>query len=196
MTTDDRDLVQAAKQDPQQFDALYRKYFQTIYNYFWYRVDHNNDVAEDLTQDTFVRAFRSMSTFTITKASYLSYLLTIAHNLLVNYYRSAKTVPLDHAPDIPIDTWGEIEVGDGVERLWKAIQALSPTERDILYLKYRRGYKVAVIAEITGKSENAIKLVLSRARKKLAGQPSLQHIATFGEVSRTPSKPRYKAVAR
>ena len=192
MDHSDRSLVVAAKRDQKQFDALYRRYFKTVYNYFWYRLDHDDDVAEDLTQDTFVRAFRRLDTYQVTEASYLSYLLTIAHNLLVNYYRRAKPVPLDSIPDIPVETWGQLEEDDTLDRLWQAIQTLSPTDRDVLYLKYGRGYTMAEIADITNKSENAVKLAVSRARKRLAASDHVQLIAQFGEINRSPSAPRYK----
>ena len=191
-------MVQAAQRDPQCFDELYRTYFQTIYNYFWYRVGHDRAVAEDLTQDTFVRAYQALPRYRDQGKPYVAYLLTIAHNLLVNYYRRQKCIPSDTLDQIPDNVVPDMEERDLLERLWWAIQELRPTERDIIYLHYSRGYKMREIAEITGKSENAVKLQLSRARKRLLQDPRLQlDVAErFGEESRPPMSPKYKVAAQ
>jgi len=75
--------------------------FTTI---FGIRTGHQKDTAEDLTQETFLRAFKHLSHFQNRGYSYLSYLLTIAHNVLVNYYRSHKLIPLSafEGIDIPV----------------------------------------------------------------------------------------------
>ena len=194
MHVSDRALVAAAKQQPDCFDVLYRKYYQTIYNYFWYRISHDSDVAEDLTQDTFIRAFQALSRFQDTGCSYVTYLLKIAHNILVNHYRSQRhvsTATLDTIPDTIVP---DIEERDLVECLWWAIQDLRPTERDIIYLHYSRGYKLKEIAKIMDKSENAVKLQLSRARKRLLQDPrlTLEVAQQFQETSKQPIIPRYK----
>ena len=64
--------------------------------------------------------------------------------------------------------------GEAAELLWRAIEKLPETEKNIMLLKYREGRSVKEIAEITQKSANAVKLVLSRARKKLAALPELK----------------------
>lgn len=193
MKKTDAELVQNAKQDKEQFDALYKRYIDKIYNYFWYRVGHDRDVAEDLTQETFVRAYKHLDKFQMRKTSYASYLLTIAHNLLVNYYRSPKPISIEATGvDVPEEIWSDIETKDNLRSLWRAIQQLPAKERDILYLKYQKGYMVADIARIVGKSENAVKLTLSRARKKLAAHPYLKGIAGFTDTKRKKKAARYK----
>lgn len=192
MKKDDAELVQYAQQDKEQFNVLYTKYIDKIYNYFWYRVGHDQDVAEDLAQETFVRAYRALPRFKITKKPYLSYLLAIAHNLLVNYYRSPKPISIEATGvDVPEEIWSNIETKDHIRSLWRAIQQLSSTEKDILYLKYQKGYKVKEIAEITGKSENAIKLSLSRTQKKLKNHPYITSIKGFSDRPGKVRKGRY-----
>ncbi len=194
MNAADRALVKAAKAEPERFDALYRKYFQTIFNYFWYRVSHDTDVAEDLTQDTFVRAFQALSRYQDTGHTYVAYLLRIAHNVLVNHYRSQRSISTDMLDMMPDTIIPDVEERDRLVRLWWAIQDLLPMERDIIYLHYRRGYKLREIADITGKTENAIKLQLSRARKRLLQDPRirLEVAEQFQDTVRRPTVPRYK----
>ena len=193
MDKEDKDAIVASRKDRNEFAFLYEKYVDTIFNYFWYRVGHDRDVAEDLTQETFVRAYKHLDKFQMRKTSYASYLLTIAHNLLVNYYRSPKPISIEATGvDVPEEIWSDIETKDNLRSIWRAIQQLPTKERDILYLKYQKGYKVKDIAKIVGKSENAVKLTLSRARKKLAAHPYLKGIAGFTDSKRKKSKARYK----
>lgn len=193
MDKEDKDAIVAARKDRNEFAFLYEKYVDKIFNYFWYRVGHDRDVAEDLTQETFVRAYKHLDKFQMQKTSYASYLLTIAHNLLVNYYRSPKPISIEATGvDVPEEIWSDIETKDNLRSLWRAIQQLPVKERDILYLKYQKGYKAADIARIVGKSENAVKLTLSRARKKLAAHPYLKGIAGFTDTKRKKKAARYK----
>ncbi len=179
----DRALVLAAKEDPAAFGALYRRYAQKIYNYFWYRVGHDRDVAEDLTQETFVRAFEHLRRYRQRSGtSYYAYLVRIAHNLLVNYYRTPRPIPLEAVGPVPVEIWEEIERKDLAEKLWRAIQQLPARERDILLMHYHMHFPVKKIARLIARSENAVKLALSRARKKLARHPYLSVIAHFKEV--------------
>jgi RNA polymerase sigma-70 factor (ECF subfamily) len=192
MKKTDAELVKNAKQDKEQFAALYKRYIDKVYNYFWYRVGHNQDVAEDLAQETFVRAYQALSRFKVSDKSYLSYLLTIAHNLLVNHYRKPQPISIEATGvDVPEEIWSDIETKDNIRSLWRAIQQLPSKEQDILYLKYQKGYKISEIAEIVGKSENAVKLSLSRARKKLTAHPYLTSISEFSDQKRKRRKGRY-----
>lgn len=188
----DAQLIKNAKKDKEQFEALYTKYIDKIYNYFWYRVGHDQDVAEDLAQETFVRAYKALPRFKVTKKSYLSYLLTIAHNQLVNYYRSPKPISIEATGvDVPEEIWSDFETKDNIRSMWRAVQQLPLNEQDILYLKYQEGYKISEIAKIVGKSENAVKLLLSRTRKKLASHPYLTSIAGFSDQKQKSRKGRY-----
>jgi len=193
MDKEDKDAIIASRKDRNEFAFLYEKYVDKIFNYFWYRVGHDRDVAEDLTQETFVRAYKHLDKFQMQKTSYASYLLTITHNLLVNYYRSPKPISIEATGvDVPEEIWSDIETKDNLRSIWRTIQQLPVKERDILYLKYQKGYKVADIARIVGKSENAVKLTLSRVRKKLAAHPYLKGITGFTDTKRKKKAARYK----
>jgi len=68
---------------------------------------------------------------------------------------------------------------------------LPPLKKDILLLYYQKAFSIKEIAKITGKSENAVKLILSRTRKELANHPYLQDIAKFGEYQKKYTKPKF-----
>lgn len=193
MDKEDIALVEKAKQDPSAYEALYKKYAQRLFNYFWYRVWHQREIAEDLLQETFMKAYQNLPRFYLRSYSYYSYLLTIAHNILVNHYRKPQSMPLELANEVPdeITVDQEIDRKETAERLWRAIQQLPGPEKDILLLRYQKELPIKDIACIVGKSENAVKLVLSRSRKKLAEHPRLKDMAQFGEYQKKYTKPRF-----
>ncbi len=162
------------------FGFLYRTYSNKLYNYFLYRVGYREAVAEDLVQETFIRAYEKFSDYEDRGFSYLTYLMKIAHNLLVNYYRAKQPVPLETvAQEIPIQVFNEVEKEIEAEEVWKAVDNLSPNEADVMYMKYQREMSVHEISEAIDKSENAVKLLLSRARKKLARSSFLRELKQF-----------------
>lgn len=193
MDKEDIVLIRQAKKNPAAYESLYRKYAERLFNYFWYRVGHESDTAEDLLQETFVRAYMDLPRFYLRSYSYYSYLLTIAHNILVNHYRKPRPMPLESVGDVPDEVTAEQEVERKInaELLWRAIQQLPDLEKDILLLRYQKELPIKDIARIVGKSENAVKLILSRSRKKLAHHPHLKDIAQYGERKKKYTAPRF-----
>ncbi|MEK7473602.1 MAG: sigma-70 family RNA polymerase sigma factor [Patescibacteria group bacterium] len=161
--TEDADLVALAKRDGEAFGAMIAKYQGVLRRYFRYRLsDHER--AEDLVQETFERAFRALSEFRSSNASYQTYLLRIAHNLLVSEYRRHEPPSLVDAS--PERAWlDRLEARDEVDR---AMRSLEERDREVLRLYYHDGYSVREIATQWNTSENAVKLRLSRARRRLA----------------------------
>lgn len=162
--SEDALLITLAQENGEFFGEIYTKYVKTIREYFSRRLFGNSVLAEDLTQEVFVRAFRSLPIFRLTNASYATYLIRIAHNVLINYYRQNRTsfVALSGqeesaAVETPVAPLG----------LEALLQGLTVIEQQVMFGKYRDGLRVRAIAERLGKTENAVKLILSRTRKKL-----------------------------
>ncbi len=173
----DAALVAAAKNNPEAFGLLYEKYSERVFNFFYFHVNFRRDVAEDLRQETFLKAFTKISQFEFTHntASYLTYLLTIAHNALVNYYRDCdKTVSLDEQPELAESVTTTIEAHLDLDVIKKAIHELPLYEKEVFLLRYEIQLSITEIAQAIQKTENAVKLMLSRVRKKLAKHPSLK----------------------
>ena len=181
---EDAILTQKAKKSVKSFEELYRKYANKVFNYFWYRTGHNKPLSEDLMQETFLRAFKNREKYKDQGYSYLTYLLTIAHNLLVDYYRKPKSIPVEELPinAMPYEIADELTKKYEAEALWRAIQSLSQKNRDILMMFYQQEMPVRDIAKVMGMTENAVKLNLSRTRKKLANHPYLQDIVLFSDA--------------
>lgn len=162
---EDRQLVIAAQADISAFSDLYSKYYYSIYYYFLKRVQ-NKDIAHDLCQESFLRALRTIASFKLTNSSYYTFLLRISHNILLNYYRKKKDILLYNS-DLDLFQ-SDIKAKDlDAGLIWSALDRLPENYKDIIIKKYKHEMKIKEIAQVYNKSENAIKLILSRARKKL-----------------------------
>lgn len=159
--------IELAKKDGRYFGELYEKYQHKVFNYFLYRVGGNTSLAEDLTQETFVRAFDALSHFEYRDIHYLSYLLMVAHNLLLNHYRMAKPILLADMSQLSVNAESTAQKEAEVRLVWDAVHNLAPVEQKVLTMKYSKDFSVKEIAQKLKKSVNAVKLHLSRARKKL-----------------------------
>lgn len=159
----DKNLVVNAQNNAKEFEVLYAKYNKKIFSYF---LAHLKDIslAEDFTQETFIKALSHVQTFVPTNASYQTYLFRIAHNILVNHYRKVLPLSSEHMQElsakIPANSLEIYSLKEGIE-------TLSNEEKDMLSLVYEQGYAMKEIADKKNKSENAVKLQISRIRKKL-----------------------------
>ena len=169
MSSDDRELIARAQHEPGFFGVVYQKYLKRIYTYVWYRVGRSKELAEDFVQETFLRAYKHLPSFRLSSLSYLSYLTRIAHNIVVSYYRKKKTISLESTPDIPVDTEipARLEIRLNAKTVQEKLRQLKRVERDVLAMRYTKGFSIRDIAGRLNKSENAVKLILSRARTPL-----------------------------
>ena len=194
MLQEDLILIEKARNNKEDFGLIYTKYRNTVYGYFLKRTDRNEEIANDLTEETFLRALESLSHFEPTGKSYLSYLLTIAHNILLNYYRTKKPVALDEYEKIMSSGSEEealehIEVHQEAEAVLDAIHKLDRTGEEMLSLRYEKGFSIKKIAKIIHKTPNAVKLAISRYRKKLINNPS---VAAIGKEFKRQHQKRLK----
>lgn len=193
MQHEDVRLVEEAKREPAKYEALYTKYADRVFNYFWYRTGHDWALSEDLMQETFLRAFQHLNKFRNRGYSYLTYLLNIAHNLLVDHYRKPKSIPVEDLPTdaVPYEITEDLVRKSDAETLWRAIQSLPQRNRDALLMHYQDDKPIKDIAQIMNASENSVKLNLSRTRKKLSAHPYLKDIAGFAQKKRKATKARF-----
>lgn len=131
--------------------------------------------AEDVAQETFVRAFEALTRFD-PERPFAPWILKIAANLSLSRLRSRRaTVPLEDGMAReagPEETAGRALEG---ERLRAALARLDPEDRALLALRYHEGMRVGEIARTLGIGEGAAKVRLFRARerllKELGGSP-------------------------
>jgi RNA polymerase sigma factor (sigma-70 family) len=150
------------------FDGLYRRHVASVYRYAFAVVGNHAD-AEDITQQTFLNAYRAMSQGTTPRKAE-NWLLTIAHNEVRRHFRESykkgHEVEFDEelAPPAP-------ERSDpGVADVLRALRHIPPAQRSALVMREFEGRSYAEIAGIMGLSERALETLIFRARRSLAEQ--------------------------
>lgn len=134
--------------------------------------------AEELTSRTFLNALTHLDSFRGGRGNgpdaFGSWLMSIAHNLLVNWYRARgrrpSTAPLDDALAIPAespDPQSTLEMSERAQRVRGAIRALAPDRQELLALKYVEGLSNADIGRRMGRTEGAIKALHHRTLREL-----------------------------
>ncbi len=136
-----------------------------IYNYLLQIVGNSHD-AEDLAQETFVKAFHAINRYD-SRYRFSTWLFTIAKNTAISFRRRAR-------PAEPIDTIAETllmpereSAVDG-EWVWRAARSLKASQFEALWLRYAEGFTIEEAARIMKINRISLKVVLHRARNALA----------------------------
>jgi RNA polymerase sigma-70 factor (ECF subfamily) len=158
---DEESLVRRAQQqDPQAFTQLYEEHFDRIYRYVALRIG-NEIEAEDITQQLFLKALHSISSFRWKGVPFSAWLFRIAHNLVVDYQRKKTkqaTVPLDESiASFSGDPQLLVEQSLDIERLLSATKRLTEAQREVLSLRFTSELPIAQVAKIMSKSLGAVK---------------------------------------
>ena len=171
-----KDNVQRTVQDTvsraEEFGRLYEIYLPKIYQYARYRVA-DRDAAEDLTADIFNRALDGFTRFNPQKASFSTWIFSIARNTIIDYYRKhAKEMRLirDTEPENAISSDSpeeKVSRSEEITRLRECISKLNENEQELISLKFSGGITNREIARITGLSESNVGTILCRAIRKL-----------------------------
>lgn len=158
--------------DPEAFTLLVGKYQDRLYAHILGRVT-DSELAKDLTQETWFRAFRALSSFRGDSAFY-SWLYRIAENVITDFFRKRKvdTEPLHLIDENRITETGtcpsrDVERAELREHLQKALGALTPMRRRVFLLYYHHELPIKTIAAEIGRSEGTIKTHLRNARLQL-----------------------------
>lgn len=164
-----RNLVKKAKggRDPDAFGQIYDEYVDQIFRYIFYKVGNFTE-SQDLTGQTFLKAFENIESYEMRDVAFSSWLYRIAHNLVVDYFRresKRENVPIDDQPPAPSPRGNPVEdvMADmESERLYKAMQKLTHNQREVLVLKFIDNLSNGQVAEIMGISVGAVKSTQKR----------------------------------
>ncbi len=149
------------------FLRYYQQYRHKIYNYFWYRVNFNRSLAEDMTAEAFLRVIDKFDSFDQSRP-FQPWLYAIARNLLLNYYRTAnREVELTQAEQVSQDFFTKVNSHIDFTRVIILVRTLPEYYQEIILLKYVDELDNQEIAQVLGKNEGAIRTQLSRALKVL-----------------------------
>ncbi|HET6447550.1 MAG TPA: sigma-70 family RNA polymerase sigma factor [Conexibacter sp.] len=157
------------------FSELYRSHLRDVYSYAYYRVGNHHD-AEDLTEQTFLQAYRHYERALRESDGrpLRPWLIRIAHNLAANYYRDRARRPESAIEDAavisaPHTTETLVEGREELEQILAGVQQLPDDRREALIMRFALGMDNREIARALGRSDGATKVLLHRAIKQLEG---------------------------
>lgn len=151
--------------DKQAFSELVNRYQHAVYN-LAYRMTGNTADAEDLTQDTFIRAFKKLGKYK-PEYAFRNWVLTICSNLTKNVFRKRTRQNEAESTHVEIKYLSEGEREHHNIELEAALESLSPTLRAPLILKHVEGLSYEEIAAVLGIGVSAAKMRVKRARDDL-----------------------------
>lgn len=167
-------LVRAAQAgDMGAFGDLFDRYYDVVFRYVLFRMGDRN-LAEDITQETFVRALRRISSVTYQGRDIGAWFVTIARNLIFDHVKSSRYRLEQTTSDIvelsPSTNGPEQQVIDGVthDELLRCVHKLNPDQQECIQLRFLQGLSVAETAKVMGRNEGAVKALQHRAVRRLA----------------------------
>ncbi len=164
--------------DQAAWESIVRQHWRKVFN-IAYKFVGKHDEAEDLTQDVFLKIFKSLNTFD-RRANFQTWLISVSRNLCIDHYRAVRkereTInrdvdPADFAPAAPdarADT--QLEQRDRVKLLRQALDKLAPTLRTAVMLRDIQELTYQEIADRLRLPEGTVKSRINRGRTELARQ--------------------------
>ena len=157
------------------FSELYKAHLRDVYSYAYYRVGNHHD-AEDLTEQTFLQAYRHFERALAESDGrpLRPWLIRIAHNLAANLYRDRSRKPQTNIDDTTIlsathTTEDLVEGRDELARILEGVKQLPDDRREALIMRFALGMDNREIARAMGRTDGATKVLIHRAIKQLEG---------------------------
>ena len=182
--------------DAAAWQEIVQQYHRRIYN-ICYRFSGSPDDASDLTQEVFIKMYRTLSTFDTTRASFMTWVTTVTRNLLVDHFRKGKydrvTDSLDATPgnqedgltlaeqleDQAASPEARVRSQETQKLVHEALRKLSPELREAVILRDLQDMDYKDIAKVLNVPEGTVKSRINRGRTELARllQRTLQQVS-------------------
>jgi len=174
----DAELIErAAGGDARALEVLYDRYSRVVYS-FGLRIVGDQQLAEELLQEVFFRAWQQGGSFSAAKGTFLTWLLSITHNMAIDEVRKRRRRPqksdsddpdavLAGVPDTGTSVEDEVWLGSLRETIGRALERLPWAQRQAIELAYFRGLTQREIAEELGEPLGTIKTRMRLGMQKL-----------------------------
>lgn len=153
------------------FKEIYSKYHQDLFQFLIYMVK-NRDVAEDLTQDVYIRVLKSYHNFE-GKSSEKTWLFSIARNVAIDYFRKQKSIKnkimeafewkQNQLTDIGPLPEEIVMKNEHVRMLYHCLDLCTKDQKTVIIFRYINNFSISETAEILGWSESKVKTTQHRA---------------------------------
>jgi RNA polymerase sigma-70 factor (ECF subfamily) len=183
--TDIQGLVERAQAgDREAFGEIYERLSPKVYNYLYHHANARVQLAEDLTEEVFVKVLEKMAHYQDRGLPFVSWVYRIAHNHLVDYFRTQPkqgTVSIEDCYELA-ESRAEKVLDQTLTHteLSKALKHLTDEQRRVVILRFLQGLNVLETARVIGKSEDAVKKLQSRgllALRRVLGVATLAELA-------------------
>lgn len=162
-------ILKAQKGDKDAYGKIYNLFYQRIYRYCSFNT-RKAEVAEDICQETFLKAWKSLPSFSQKGGSFQAYIFKIARNLIIDASRKKKELPLvgieiesnEHLEE-------KLEKQETAGKIKRALAKLKEDERQIIILRYFEDLSTREVAKAAGLKEGNLRVRLHRILKKLEG---------------------------
>lgn len=181
-TDPDLEAVLAAQADRAAFATLYRRYLDRVYGYAFYQLGDHHD-AEDATERIFLAALAALGGFHDTGSTFRAWLFRIAHNTIANAHRTRARRPTVALPD----TWDRpapdadparlVGRGEELREVLARIEELPEDRRQVILLRFVDELTSREIGVVLDRSEGAVRVLLHRALRDLAGRLAEDRLA-------------------
>lgn len=149
------------------FDTLVKKYQSPVRRFFLHQTLGDEELSDDLAQDTFIKAYTHLASFK-NLSSFSTWLFRIAYNVFYDYIRNRKET--SGLEDWEVDATYQTEqrrIGEEMD-IYRGLSILKEAERTCITLRYMEDLSIDKIASITGMPSGTVKSHLSRGKEKLA----------------------------
>ena len=149
------------------FEELYRESYALVYNYVRLRMA-GDDAVEDVVAEAYLQAARHFDSYDPARAKFSTWVIRIATNTMISHWRKRRpTTTLDEVPEgffSEPPAQNDVDDRDLVDRL---LTVLNTTERELVLLKYREGYRNVEIAAELNMNPSTVSTKLATALKKM-----------------------------
>lgn len=164
--------------DRDAFASLYEAHLDRIHRYIFFRVS-DRELAEDITSVVFLKVWEHLGSFQGGQVPFAKWLYRIAHNTVIDYYRTRKNViPLEDVDALKLSHSDNIDekldLNTCSQELAGALKELTSTQREVLILRFIWGLSISEIAHRLDKRQGAIRALQLRGLRKLAQHPAIQ----------------------
>jgi len=171
--------------DAAAWEEIVNRYHRRIYN-ICYRFAGSQDDAQDLTQEVFIKMYRTLASYDVGKGAFMTWVTTVTRNLLVDHFRKTKQdrmtdsldgAPSEHEDALPLSDQiqdkglppdARVESREAGEVVHRALQKLSPELREAVILRDLQDMDYREIAVVLKVPEGTVKSRINRGRAELA----------------------------
>lgn len=165
---DEEKLIESAKNgDGESFEILYKRYIKIVYGYVYNKVNRKED-AEDLTSEIWIATLKSLSHYE-GNSSFKNWLFGIVKHKIMDFYQEKYKIektPLVEEIFLEEEKNNEDQGSEKEKRIAVLLQKLPENYRQVLMLRFLKGYTTAEIAQQLGLTISNVKVIQYRAIKK------------------------------